>query len=70
MSGEVSRRSFLRGAGLSMAGLAAFGGVGLGLNRTMSTNEASASTAPFTYVKLDPDKAAAAAFQAYMEQGG
>ncbi|GAB6060824.1 hypothetical protein JCM31598_39410 [Desulfonatronum parangueonense] len=53
-----------------MAGLAAFGGVGLGLNRTMSTNEASASTAPFTYVKLDPDKAAAAAFQAYMEQGG
>ena len=70
MSGEVSRRNFLQKAGLSVAGLAAVGGVGMALNRTMSIGHASAATAPFTYVKLDPSKAAAITFQAYMEQGG
>jgi len=67
---ELSRRKFLRGAGASVAGLAAVGGMGLFANRVISPGEASASDAPFKYVNLDPNKAAEMAFQAYMDHGG
>jgi formylmethanofuran dehydrogenase subunit D len=67
---ELSRRKFLRGAGASVAGLAAVGGVGFIANRVISPGEASAAAPPFKYVKLDPNKAAEMAFDAYMNHGG
>ncbi len=67
---DLSRRNFLRGAGASVAGLAAVGGMGLFANRVISPKEASAAAPPFKYVKLDPNKAAEMAFDAYMNKGG
>ncbi len=67
---ELSRRKFLRGAGASVAGLAAAGGMGLFANKVISPGEASAAQPPFKYVKLDPNRAAEMAFSAYMDKGG
>ncbi len=67
---ELSRRKFLRGAGASVAGLAAVGGMGLFANKVISPGEAQAAQPPFKYAKLDPNKAAEMAFQAYMDHGG
>ncbi len=67
---NLSRRKFLRGAGASVAGLAAVGSMGLFANKVISPGEASAANAPFKYVKLDPNMAAEMAFAAYMDKGG
>lgn len=79
---EVSRRKFLVGTGVSLAGMALAGGIGGLLTgcqaeepaTTPPSDEAAAPPAPpqwpAQYVKLDPDKAAEKAFTAYKEQGG
>jgi hypothetical protein len=74
-TGEVTRRKFLRAAGVSVAGLSVAGSVGLLVNHAdlhhyAEASEKSASApAPLTYVKLDPDKAAERGYQSYFKGG-
>ncbi|HDQ41217.1 MAG TPA: twin-arginine translocation signal domain-containing protein [Desulfonatronum sp.] len=71
-AGEVTRRNFLRGAGASVAGLAAVGSVGLLLRNTaIAKQEASVKPEAMTwpYVKLDKDKVAARTFEYYFKGG-
>ena len=65
--GEVTRRNFLRGAGVSMAGLAVMGTAGLVLNKTADASKAASGTLP--YEKLDPDKAMKRAYESYSKGG-
>ena len=79
---ELSRRKFLRGAGTSLAGLALAGGVGIllpGCSQQPATPPAQPAAAaeptkapewPFTYTKLDPDKAAKLAYDSYQADNG
>jgi hypothetical protein len=64
----LSRRNFLRGAGVSVAGLAVVGSAGLLVH---NSGIATASTTPATlpYKKIDPDKAMAAAYEGYSKGG-
>ncbi len=65
---SLSRRNFLRGAGVSVAGLAVVGSAGLLMH---NSGIATASTAPATlpYKKIDPDMAMAAAYEGYSKGG-
>jgi hypothetical protein len=65
---RLSRRNFLRGAGASVAGLAIVGSAGLLVH---NSGIATASTTPATlpYIKIDPDKVMAAAYQGYSKGG-
>ncbi len=73
---EISRKDFLKGVGISVAGVAMAGGVG-GL-LTACGDSASVDSGgsvgapewPFKYVKLDPEKVKARAFDAYKTKGG
>lgn len=75
---QISRKDFLKGVGVSVAGVAMAGGVG-GL-LTACANEGSGSASvdgsvgvpewPYKYVKLDPEKVKERAFNAYKELGG
>jgi hypothetical protein len=78
---ELSRRKFLRGAGTSLAGLALAGGVGLllpGCSQQPAPPPAQPAAAeppkapewPFTYTKLDPDKALKLAYDSYQDDNG
>jgi hypothetical protein len=65
---EVTRRNFLRGAGISMAGLAVMGTTGLVLKKTAgATTQAAPGTLP--YQKLDPEKAMKMAYEGYSRGG-
>ncbi|HDQ41215.1 MAG TPA: hypothetical protein ENN39_09345 [Desulfonatronum sp.] len=64
---EVTRRSFLRGAGASVAGLAAVGSVGLLLKNTAIAKQVAPSVLP--YAKVDPDAAMARAYEGYSKGG-
>ncbi len=65
---EVTRRGFLRGAGASVAGLAAVGSVGLLLKNTaIATTQGSLAKLP--YVKMDPEKAMKMAYEGYSKGG-
>lgn len=74
---QISRKDFLKGVGVSVAGVAMAGGVG-GLltacgNDSGSANVQGAGGAPewpYKYVKLDPEKVKERAFKAYKELGG
>ncbi len=71
---EITRKSFLKGVGASVAGIAMAGTMGSLLTACTDgeTAQASAETPewPFEYVELDPDKVRERAFNAYHEQGG
>lgn len=67
-AGEVTRRNFLRGAGISVAGLAVMGTTGLVLKKTaIATTQAAPGTLP--YEKLDPEKAMKMAYEGYFKGG-
>ncbi len=65
---NLSRRNFLRGAGVSVAGLAVVGSAGLLVH---NSGIANASTAPETlpYKKIDPDRVMDATYQGYAKGG-
>ncbi len=70
-AGEVTRRNFLRGAGASVAGLAAVGSVGLLLRNSAIAKQEAVKPEAMTwpYVKLDTDKVAARTFENYFKGG-
>ncbi|SNS11744.1 hypothetical protein SAMN05446037_1004155 [Anaerovirgula multivorans] len=76
---EISRKDFLKGVGVSLAGVTLLGGVGGVL--TACSDQATAAPEPiagesekpqwpFTYVKVDPDKAAIRGYDAYKTGAG
>jgi hypothetical protein len=64
---EVTRRSFLRGAGASVVGLAAVGSVGLLMKNTAIATQAEPAKTALPYVKLDPDKAREIGYTKYWD---
>lgn len=64
----LSRRNFLRGAGVSAAGLAVAGSAGL-LAYNSGIAGASETSGTLPYVKIDPDKAMVAAYEGYSKGG-
>lgn len=71
---ELSRKDFLKGVGKTVAGVTVvgtFGSVLAGCSSTVSTVEAAEKPQwPFPYQKVDADKAAQRAYNAYKEKGG
>lgn len=72
---QMTRKDFLKKAGISVAGLAMAGSVGALLTGcTSAAVDTTGSTEkpqwPFKYVKLDPAKAEERAFKGYKEKGG
>lgn len=72
---QISRKDFLKGVGTSIAGVTLLGGVGSLLTGCSDQNaQANASTEkpewPFKYTKLDADKAAQRAYDAYKTGAG
>ncbi len=73
----ISRKDFIKGVGTTIAGAAVLGGVGGLLTGCGQTQSPSANVAsvekpqwPFPYVKLDPDKVAKRAYDAYQTGAG
>lgn len=71
---EISRKEFIKGVGKTVAGVTVVGALGSVLS-SCSASETTAKTAdkpqwPFTYTKVDPEKAMERAFKAYKEKGG
>jgi hypothetical protein len=71
---QISRKSFIKGVGVTVAGVAVTGGLS-GLLTGCSTPVASADTLqapawPFKYKKLDPKVVEERAFKGYKEKGG
>lgn len=69
---EISRKDFIKGMGVSLAGVAVAGGLG-GMLTGCAAPVASADSAPawpMKYKKLDPAKAEERAFNGYKEKGG
>jgi hypothetical protein len=71
---EISRKEFLKGVGKTVAGVTVVGALGSVLTGC-STPTATTATEdkpqwPFTYKKVDAEKAAERAFKAYKEKGG
>lgn len=71
---QISRKDFIKGMGVSLAGVAVAGGLGSLLTGCAPTASVSSSTEkpvwPFKYKKLDPAKAEERGFNAYKEKGG
>ncbi len=72
---QISRKDFLKGAGVSVAGVAMAGGLGAVLTgcTTAAVDTAESTSAPqwpFKYVKLDPATVEARAYNGYKEMGG
>ena len=70
---EISRKDFIKGMGVSLAGVAVAGGLGGMLTGCSAGPVASAESAPawpMKYEKLDPAKAEERAFTGYKEKGG
>ncbi|WP_243136933.1 hypothetical protein [Alkaliphilus serpentinus] len=74
---QISRKDFLKGVGTSIAGVTLMGGVGSLL--TACTDKAAAPSTsataekpqwPFTYAKLDAEKAGQKAYDAYKTGAG
>lgn len=71
---QISRKDFIKGVGMTVAGVAVTGSLG-GLLTGCSTPAASVDTSqapawPFTYKKIDPAIAEERAFKGYKEKGG
>lgn len=78
---EISRKDFLKGVGTSIAGVALLGGVGSVLTACSSPAAVAPEPQPqagvlgkpqwpFTYVKVDADKAAQRGYDAYKTGAG
>ena len=70
---EISRKDFIKGMGVSLAGVAVVGGLGGILTGCAAAPVASVDGAPawpMKYTKLDPAKAEERAFNGYKEKGG
>ncbi len=68
---DTSRRNFLRGVSTTLAGVAVAGTMGYAGHAMLGGKQAGAAmNNGFPYKKLDPDKAAEKAFEAYMTKGG
>jgi hypothetical protein len=71
---KLSRRTIMRGAVASIAGLALTGSVGLSLpgcarQEAAGPAEVGVPEWPWRYVKLDPDVAGRRAYDAYLKAG-
>jgi len=71
---QISRKDFLKGVGTTIAGVTLLGGVS-GILTACSEKEASADLSkapqwPFKYEKLDAEKAAKRAYDAYKTGAG
>lgn len=70
---EISRKDFIKGMGVSLAGVAVAGGLGGMLTGCTAAPAASVEGAPvwpMKYKKLDPAVAEERAFNGYKEKGG
>lgn len=71
---QISRKSFLKGMGTSLAGVAVVGTLGTVLTGcsadTASAGVEGAAPYPFKYTKLDPAKAEKMGYDTYFEKGG
>lgn len=73
---QMSRKDFIKGAGLSLAGVAMAGSLGGLLTACSKIDIAGAAGHmeapewPFKYKKLDPEKVKARAYNTYKEKGG
>lgn len=70
---EISRKDFIKGMGVSLAGVAVVGGLGGMLTGCAAAPVASVDGAPawpMKYKKLDAAKAEERAFNGYKEKGG
>ncbi len=69
---QMSRKSFLKGMGTTLAGATVLGGMSGVLTRESSAapeNQGEVSY-PLKYTKVDPEKAADWAYAGYKEKGG
>lgn len=73
---QMSRKDFIKGVGVSLAGVAMAGSLG-GLLTACSNIETAGATGaidvpkwPFKYKKLDPEKVMERAYKTYQEKGG
>lgn len=71
----LSRKDFLKKAGITVAGIAVTGTLASALTGCTTQPTASLDTSqapewPLPYKKLDPEKVEARAFTAYKEKGG
>lgn len=74
---QITRKDFLKGVGVSVAGVAMAGTMGSILTAcadketdTAGSNSVKRPEWPFKYEKLDPEKVRARAFDAYKTKGG
>jgi len=72
---QLSRKDFIKGVGTSIAGVTLLGGVGGILTACTDKTAATAGAIekpewPFTYTKLDADKAAQRGYDAYKTGAG
>ncbi len=71
---QITRKSFIKGVGATVAGVAVSGGIGsllTGCAAPAASADSSAPPAwPFKYKKLDPAVVEARAFNGYKEKGG
>ncbi|WFA08758.1 hypothetical protein P3962_13685 [Tissierella sp. Yu-01] len=72
---QLSRKEFLKKAGMTVAGVAVTGSLasvltGCSAQPTASADSSQAPEWPFTYKKLDPAIAEERAFNGYKEKGG
>ncbi len=76
---KFSRKQFIKGAGITLAGIALTGGslVLAGCNDDAAAPSANNGNSqiekpswPFNYVRLDPDKAAQVAYDSYKDGSG
>lgn len=75
---QISRKDFIKGVGVSLAGVAMAGSLGGLLTACTNTGAASVNTAssterpawPYEYKKLDVEKVKERAYNAYKEKGG
>lgn len=67
---NLTRKDFIKGMGMTIAGVTVAGGLGGVLTGCSSEASADAAPFPYKYTKMDPDAAEKRAYDAYMEQGG
>ena len=70
---EISRKDFIKGVGVSLAGVAVAGSLGgllTGCEAAPAASVTGAPVWPFKYKKLDAAKAEERGFNAYKEKGG
>ncbi len=70
----LSRKKFITGTGVSLAGIALLGGAGTLLSGCAPeepvNNDVAAPSYPFQYVKLDPERVAEIAYESYKAGNG